>query len=47
MNSNFFEIKENLTLRQFILKFEQSIKENKIFTAIKFNKKKTNYWSNY
>ncbi len=40
MNSNFYEIKQNQSVKNFIIEFEQAIKKKKIFTAIKFNKTK-------
>ena len=40
MNSNYYEIKKNITLKQFIIDFEKSIKNHKVFTAIKLDDKK-------
>ena len=40
MNNNFYSIKNNQTVKNFIIEFEQAIKKKKIFTAIKFNKTK-------
>ena len=40
MTSNFYTIKVNQTVKNFIIEFEEAIKIKKIFTAIKFDKKK-------
>jgi len=40
MNSNYYEIKNNIALKQFIIDFEKSIKNHKVFTAIKLDDKK-------
>ena len=39
MTSNFYTIKVNQTVKNFIIEFEEAIKIKKIFTAIKFDKK--------
>ena len=37
MSSNYYEIKNNITLKKFIIDFEKSIKNYKVFTAIKLD----------
>ena len=39
MNNNFYSIKDNQTVKNFIIEFEESIKRKKTFTAIKLDNK--------